>query len=57
MTSFVPFHLHTENDVHHESVSLKRSYPNPSWGSDMLESNYTIDLHFPDGAHVYQSVF
>jgi hypothetical protein len=55
MTSFVPFQPHTKNYTLHESVSLKRSHPNPNWEFDMLESNYTIELNFPDGAHVYQS--
>jgi hypothetical protein len=62
MTAFTPFYLPTENNT--PSVVNVSLSPTPTHcGSktkpsvDRLWSNYTIEVHFPEGAHVYQSVF
>jgi hypothetical protein len=62
MTAFTPFYLPPENNTPNVvNVSLS---PTPTHcGSNMkssvdrLRSNYTIEVHFPEGAHVYQSMF
>ena len=58
MTSFVPFYLPTEDDAPRVNLSMSHAGPgrNLEPPANMLQSNYTIELSFPDGAHVYQSV-
>ncbi|KIK44192.1 hypothetical protein CY34DRAFT_802892 [Suillus luteus UH-Slu-Lm8-n1] len=60
MTAFTPFYLPTEN--HTPSVVNVSLSPIPTHcGSNMkpsvdrLRSNYTIEVHFSEGAHVYQN--
>ncbi|KAG1868525.1 hypothetical protein F4604DRAFT_914418 [Suillus subluteus] len=62
ITAFTPFYLLTENNAPSVNVSLS---PAPAPGpphsrfkkpsTDRLRSNYTIELSFPEGAHVYQN--
>jgi hypothetical protein len=60
MTAFTPFYLSTENNAPSINVSLSPP-PAPSFNKkpsvDRLQSNYTIELSFPEGAHVHQSMF
>jgi hypothetical protein len=64
MTAFLPFYHSTENNALninvslspppiHSSCNMKPSKPSV----DSLRSNYTIEVSFPEGAHVYQSMF
>ncbi|KAG1779474.1 hypothetical protein EV702DRAFT_1195422 [Suillus placidus] len=63
MTSFTPFYLSTENKAPSINVSLSQAPARhsgfnmkPSKPSvDRLRSNYTIEVSFPEGAHVYQN--
>ncbi|KAG1779484.1 hypothetical protein EV702DRAFT_1088555 [Suillus placidus] len=63
MTSFTPFYLLTENKAPSINVSLSQAPARhsgfnmkPSKPSvDRLRSNYTIEVSFPEGAHVYQN--
>ncbi|KAG2341000.1 hypothetical protein BDR05DRAFT_1002152 [Suillus weaverae] len=63
MTSFTPFYLLTENKAPSINVSLSQAparhsgfMMKPSKPSvDRLRSNYTIEVSFPEGAHVYQN--
>ncbi|KAG2752878.1 hypothetical protein P692DRAFT_20871405 [Suillus brevipes Sb2] len=62
MTAFTPFYLPPENNT--PSVVNVSLSPTPTHcGSNMkpsvdrLRSNYTIEVHFPEGAHVYQNSF
>jgi hypothetical protein len=61
MTAFAPFYLSTENNTPSVNVSLSptptRSRPNMKPPVDRLGSNYTIEVSFPEGAHVHQSMF
>jgi hypothetical protein len=61
ITAFTPFYLSTENNA--PSVNVSLSPPpapccfNKKPSVDRLRSNYTIELSFPEGAHVHQSMF
>ncbi|KAG2135329.1 hypothetical protein DEU56DRAFT_901841 [Suillus clintonianus] len=57
ITAFAPVYHPTDNDAPHVSVSPEYRGPISDLGPsvDMLRSNYTIEIHFPDGAHVYQN--
>ncbi|KAG1751005.1 hypothetical protein EDD22DRAFT_251081 [Suillus occidentalis] len=62
MTAFIPFYHSTENNALnineslspppiHSSCNMKPSKPSV----DSLRSNYTIEVSFPEGAHVYRN--
>jgi hypothetical protein len=59
MTAFAPFYLSTENNTPSVNVSLSptptRSRLNMKPPVDRLGSNYTIEVSFPEGAHVHQN--
>ncbi|KAG2132708.1 uncharacterized protein EDB93DRAFT_1255125 [Suillus bovinus] len=59
ITAFTPFHLPTENNAPSVNVSLSAAPVHPGFNMkpsvDMLRSNYTIEVSFPEGAHVYQN--
>jgi hypothetical protein len=55
MTGFAPFPLPTKN-ASPVNVSLTRKVVGPYLELDVLQSNYTIEVSFPGGAHVYQGV-
>ncbi|KAG2036007.1 hypothetical protein BDR03DRAFT_961029 [Suillus americanus] len=61
MTAFTPLHLLTESNAPSVNVSLPpqpaRSHFNMKPSVDRLWSNYTVELSFPEGAHVYQNSF
>ncbi|KAG2135328.1 hypothetical protein DEU56DRAFT_949282 [Suillus clintonianus] len=56
ITAFIPFDISTENKAPSVNVSLAPGYrgPNMKPSVDRLRSNYTIEVSFPEGAHVYQ---
>ncbi|KAG0708003.1 hypothetical protein DFH29DRAFT_844028 [Suillus ampliporus] len=59
MTAFTPFYLSTENEA--PSVNVSLTHAGLGSNTELLEpsvdlrSNYTIEVSFPDGAHVYQN--
>jgi hypothetical protein len=58
ITASAPIYHLTESDAPRVNLSLARGFPgsNPDFAPvDMLQSNYTIELSFPDGTRVYQS--
>ncbi|KAG1741431.1 uncharacterized protein EDB91DRAFT_1130369 [Suillus paluster] len=60
ITAFTPFYRLTEKEAPDVNVSLARAGPGSNMKlleplADMLRSNYTIEVSFPDGAHVYQN--
>ncbi|KAG2046019.1 hypothetical protein BDR06DRAFT_1039890 [Suillus hirtellus] len=57
MTAFTPFYLSTENDAPSANVPLSPAHPgfNMKPSIDGLRSNYTIEVSFPEGAHVYRN--
>ncbi|KAG1865220.1 hypothetical protein C8R48DRAFT_772919 [Suillus tomentosus] len=57
MTAFTPFYLSTENDAPSANVPLSPARPgfNMKPSVDGLRSNYTIEVSFPEGAHVYRN--
>ena len=58
ITAFAPSYHLTESGAPPVNVSLARTRMCPKPDSppvDMLRSNYTIELSFPDGPQVYQS--
>ncbi|KAG1859521.1 hypothetical protein DFJ58DRAFT_744615 [Suillus subalutaceus] len=61
MTAFTPFYPLTENNAPSVNVSLSpppshsRAGFNMKPSVDRLQSNYTIEVSFPEGAHVYQN--
>jgi hypothetical protein len=59
ITAFTPFYLLTEDDALPVNLSVARTHHGPVPGSeppvDMLQSNYTIEISFPDGTQVHQS--
>jgi hypothetical protein len=64
MTAFTPFYHSTESSALSINVSLSPPPVHsgfemePSKPSvDSLRSNYTVEVSFPEGAHVYQSTF
>ncbi|KAG2131368.1 hypothetical protein DEU56DRAFT_456901 [Suillus clintonianus] len=56
MTAFTPSSLPTENDAPPLNVSLASSFNNDQ-SADALRSNYTVEVSFPDGSHVYQNSY
>jgi hypothetical protein len=61
MTAFTPFYPLTENNAPSVNISLSSPTTRSGWNMkpslDRFRSNYTIELSFPEGAHVYQSMF
>jgi hypothetical protein len=61
ITTFAPFYLSTKNDILPENLSVARTHyepvPGPEPLVDMLQSNYTIEISFPNGTQVHQSRF
>ncbi|KAG2084447.1 uncharacterized protein F5147DRAFT_797234 [Suillus discolor] len=60
MTAFNPFYLSTENNAPSVNVSLSPAPARSVFNMkpsvvDRLRSNYTIEVSFPEGAHVYQN--
>ncbi|KAG0708013.1 hypothetical protein DFH29DRAFT_562133 [Suillus ampliporus] len=60
MTSFTPFSLSTNDEAPSINISLENADPGfnkmPLRSlADRLRSNYTIEVSFPDGAHVYRN--
>ncbi|KAG2036006.1 hypothetical protein BDR03DRAFT_476378 [Suillus americanus] len=59
MTAFTPLHLLTESNAPSVNVSLPpqpaRSHFNMKPSVDRLQSNYTVEVSFPEGTHVYQN--
>ncbi|KAG2346355.1 hypothetical protein BDR05DRAFT_779625 [Suillus weaverae] len=62
ITSFTPFYLSTENKAPSINVSLSQAPAHSGFNTklskpsaDRLWSNYTIEVSFPEGAHVYQN--
>ncbi|KAG1750799.1 hypothetical protein EDB19DRAFT_1904196 [Suillus lakei] len=58
ITNFTPVYHSTDNDAPRVSMSLEHMGPrtkSPQSSVDMLQSNYTIEIYFPDGAHVSQN--
>ncbi|KAG2053072.1 hypothetical protein BDR06DRAFT_486880 [Suillus hirtellus] len=57
LTSFTPFYLSTENNAPSANVSLSSTHSgsNMKPSVDGLRSNYTVEVSFPEGAHVYRN--
>jgi hypothetical protein len=59
ITAFTPFYLLTENDALPVNLSVAHTHygpvPGPEPPVDMLQSNYTIEISFPNGTQVHQS--
>lgn len=59
MTAFTPFYHSTENKALNINVSLSPPFVHSSCDTksslDSLRSNYTIEVSFPEGAHVYRN--
>ncbi|KAG2341274.1 hypothetical protein BDR05DRAFT_965775 [Suillus weaverae] len=60
VTAFTPFHLSTEDEISSFNVSLApaglSSNSQPCKRSvDRLRSNYTVEVSFPEGAHIDQN--
>jgi len=57
ITTFIPFYLPTEKEAPPANLSLTRQDRKLNLKPDMLQSNYTVGVSFPDGAHVYPGIF
>ncbi|KAG1902450.1 uncharacterized protein F5891DRAFT_1216514 [Suillus fuscotomentosus] len=57
VTAFTPFYLSMENNAPSANVSLSPAPPgfNTKPSVDGLRSNYTVEVSFPEGAHVYRN--
>ncbi|KAG2130490.1 hypothetical protein BD769DRAFT_634314 [Suillus cothurnatus] len=59
MTAFTPFYPLTENNAPSVNISLSPPTTHSSWNMkpslDRFRSNYTIEISFPEGVHVYQN--
>ncbi|KAG1805356.1 hypothetical protein EV424DRAFT_1330270, partial [Suillus variegatus] len=51
VTAFTPFYLSTENNAPSANVSLSSTRSSV----DRSQSNYTVEVSFPEGAHVYRN--